>query len=77
MGGTHDTWGRREMHTEILLGNLKETTAKILAQMGEKKIKMIIKGEGKRGDSVEWVDLAQGRDNWRAVMNTVRNLWLP
>jgi hypothetical protein len=47
MGGTYDIWGRREMHTGMWLGNLKETTAKTLAQMGEKKIKMIIKGQGK------------------------------
>jgi hypothetical protein len=41
---------------------------------GRKKIKMIIKGKEKWGDSVEWVDLARGRDKVRAVMNTIRNL---
>jgi len=42
MGGTYDTLGEgggREMHTGILLGDLKETTVKTLAQMGEKKLK--------------------------------------
>jgi hypothetical protein len=36
MGGTYDTRERREMHTRILLGNLKETTAKTLERMGDK-----------------------------------------
>jgi len=48
MGEKYDTWRRRrEKHTEILLENLKENTAKTLVQMGEKKIKMIIKGKRK------------------------------
>ena len=34
MGGTYDTWGKREMYAGILLGKMKETTAKTLARMG-------------------------------------------
>jgi hypothetical protein len=26
--------------------------------------------------SVEWIQLAQYRDRWRAVVNTVMNLWV-
>jgi hypothetical protein len=26
---------------------------------------------------VEWIHLAQARDQWRASLNTVMNLWLP
>jgi hypothetical protein len=26
--------------------------------------------------SVEWIQLAQDRDRWRAVVNTVMNLWV-
>jgi hypothetical protein len=26
---------------------------------------------------VHWVHLAQDRDKWRAVVNTVMNLWIP
>jgi hypothetical protein len=24
---------------------------------------------------MDWIDLTQNRDNWRALMNTVINLW--
>jgi hypothetical protein len=26
---------------------------------------------------VDWIDLAQDRDQWMALMNTVMNLWAP
>jgi hypothetical protein len=28
-------------------------------------------------DDMDWIDLAQDRDRWRALMNTVMNLWVP
>jgi hypothetical protein len=28
-------------------------------------------------DGMDWDDLAQDRDQWRALMNTVMNLWVP
>jgi hypothetical protein len=26
---------------------------------------------------IDWVDLAQDRDRWLALVNTVMNLWVP
>jgi hypothetical protein len=28
-------------------------------------------------DGMDWIDLAQGRDQWRALVNTVMNLRVP
>jgi hypothetical protein len=28
------------------------------------------------GDSVDWIDVAEDRDQWRALVNTVMNLWV-
>jgi hypothetical protein len=28
-------------------------------------------------DDIDWIDLAQNRDQWRALMNTVMNLRVP
>jgi hypothetical protein len=28
-------------------------------------------------DGVAWIDVAQGRDHWSALVNTILNLWVP
>jgi hypothetical protein len=28
-------------------------------------------------DDMDWIDLAQDRDKWRALVNTVMKLWVP
>jgi hypothetical protein len=38
-------------------------------------IKMNLRERG--WDGMDWIDLAQDRDQWRALVNTVMNLWIP
>jgi hypothetical protein len=28
-------------------------------------------------DGVNWIDIAQDRNKWRAFVNTILNLWVP
>jgi hypothetical protein len=28
-------------------------------------------------DGVDWIDVAENRDQWRALVNTAMNLWIP
>jgi hypothetical protein len=28
-------------------------------------------------DGVDWIDMTQDRDQWRALVNTVLNIWVP
>jgi hypothetical protein len=30
-----------------------------------------------RWDGMDWIDLAKDRYKWRALVNTVMNLWVP
>jgi hypothetical protein len=30
-----------------------------------------------RWDRVDWIYLAQDRDQWRAFLNTIFNIWVP
>jgi hypothetical protein len=38
-------------------------------------LKRIFEKWDERG--MDWIDLAQDRDRWRAVVNVVMNFWLP
>ena len=42
--------------------------------MWKDNIKVDLKGI--RWDSMDWIHLAQDRDQWQAVMNIVMNLWV-
>jgi hypothetical protein len=39
------------------------------------KIKMDLREIG--WDGMDWIDLAQDRDWWTALVNTVMNFWVP
>jgi hypothetical protein len=55
-------WGRREMHRP--LGRPR--------RRWEDNIRMDLREIGWGG--MDWIDLAQDRDQWRALVNTVMNL---
>jgi hypothetical protein len=38
-------------------------------------IKMVLREIGWGG--MDWIDLAQDRDQWTALLNRVMNLWVP
>jgi hypothetical protein len=38
-------------------------------------VKMVLREV--RWDGMDWIDLAQDRDQWRALVNTVMILWVP
>jgi hypothetical protein len=46
-----------------------------LRRRWEDNVKMDVQGVG--GDCGDWVELAQDRDRWRALVSTVKNLRVP
>ena len=51
----------------------KETTGRSRSRR-EDNIKMNLHEVGCGG--IDWIDLAQDRDRWRALVNAVMNLWV-
>jgi len=56
-------------------GNLKEIPLGRPRRRWEDNIQMDLQEVGCRG--VNWIELAQNRDRWRALVNAVMNLWVP
>jgi hypothetical protein len=60
---------------KILVGNLKRRDCSENRCRQEDTVKMDLMEMGFGG--VDWIHLAQDRDWWRALVNTVMNLWVP
>ena len=69
-------WGRGEMCTGFWLGNLKERD-----HWGDPDVdgRIILRWNLQEvgGGSGDWMELAQDRDRWRALVSTVMNLRVP
>ena len=69
-------WGKREGCTGFWWGNLRERDLWGGPDAdGGIIIKMNLQEVG--GGCEDWMELAQDRDRWRALVSTVMNLWVP
>jgi hypothetical protein len=65
-------WGTREVHTGFWWGDLREDD-----RLGDTAIdgRTVLKWIFKKWDGgMDWIELPQDRDRWRAVVNAVMNL---
>jgi hypothetical protein len=66
--------GRREVYTGFWWGNLRERD-KRPSRRWEDNMKMDLQEAGFGG--MDWIELAQDRNRWRALVNAVMNLRFP
>jgi hypothetical protein len=76
MGGAYSTDGEKRSAYRILVGKLegKRSLGRPRRRWGD-NIKMDLREIDWGG--MDWIDLAEDRDQWRALVNTVMNLWVP
>lgn len=70
-------WDTREMHTGYLLGNPEGKRSLGIYVRVCGRITLIWNLRETWWEGVEWVNLAQNRDNLRAVVHTVMKVWIP
>jgi len=76
VGGACSIYGERRGVYRVLVG--KPEGKRPLGRprrRWENNIKIDLQEVGCGG--VDWIDLAQDRDRWRALVNAVMNLWVP
>ena len=68
-------WGSVEAYTGFWWGNLRERDH--LGDLGADG-RIILNGYSRSGMwGYDWIELAQDRDRWRALMNAVMNIRIP
>jgi hypothetical protein len=69
-------WGTEEVHTGIWRGNVRE-----IDNMEDLRVdgRIILKCIFEKWDwaGIEWIDLAQDRNRWQALVNGVMNFRVP
>jgi hypothetical protein len=65
-------WERREMYTQGFYGRARKKPLGRPRRRREDVIRMDLREIG--WGSVDWIQMAQDRDRWRALVNTVMNL---
>jgi hypothetical protein len=74
--GFKDTWGEKRNAYRILVGKPEgKRPLGRLRHRWEDNIKTDLREIGWGG--MDWIDLAQDRDQWRALVNMVMNLRVP
>ena len=74
MGGACGAWGGRGVH-RVLVGKPEgKRTLGRPRRRWEDNIKLDLRKVGGGGD---WMELAQDRDRWRALVNTMMNFQVP
>ena len=75
MGGTCGAYGGGERCAQVLVGKPEgKRPLERPRRRWENNIKLDLREVGEVGD---WMELAQNRDRWRALVNTVMNLRVP
>jgi hypothetical protein len=64
-------WKRREIHAGFWRGNLKERD-----HWGDPDVDGRMNRQEVGGGCGDWMELAQDRDNYSAVVYTIMNLWV-
>ena len=76
MGGTHDAYGGRESVHRVLVGKPEgKRPLRRHRRRWEDNIKMDLQEVG--GGCGDWMELAEDRDRWRALVGTLRNIRFP
>jgi len=71
----YDEWGRGEAYTGFWWGKLMERD--YLGDPGVDGRKILRWFFRKRDGVMDWIELAQDRDRWQALVNAVMNLRVP
>jgi len=76
MGGTCSIYGGEERLCRILVGKPERKRPLERSRLRwEDNIRMDLQEVGRRG--IDWRDLAQEKDRWRTLVNSVMNLRVP